>query len=245
MRKYKKFGLMIMGALMGMIQMATAGAILVDGFADSNPTTYMDWQNAGITEDVSDGMGGNLFDQAVYNQSGLLMSQAGSNGKWDGGVYDPNQMLSSYIYMNNATASMSFTMSGFETAGVANTMTSSLGDMAGNTFTLLANQDYKLYLFGSGNADGQNSAFTYDGVTKVTTDAIAGTAANAGHFVTFDLSTGADLTGFGVDFTVAQDGAGTAAFNGLALVAVPEPATIGLFALFGSGILLLRRRLVI
>lgn len=216
------------------------GALLVDIFAGVDPTSASAWADAGVVEDLSAAAGGTI-NGSVFNISNLTATVAGSSGTFNGGAFS-NPMLTDYLF-NFGT--MTISLGGFETAGVANTMTSSLGDMNGNSFTLATNTAYTLYLFGAGDQDGQEASFTFDGVSKATSPTIVGSAANAGHFVTFDLVTGSDLSGFTIDFSVDGVGGNNGAFNGLALVPtpVPEPST-GLLALGGLalGAMFTRRR---
>lgn len=235
------FGILT-AALLGICQMAGADALLIDAYASADPADTSAWVNAGITQDISGGAGGTSHNNGnTYNCLNLDITVAGLAGGASGGV-PGNNMLNDYHYSKNGTASVS--IGGLvDEFGAANTLTSSLGGMAGNTFTLQANQDYVLYLFGIGDTTGQNTAFTFDGVTKTTSGDTAG--AEDSHFVTYEFSTGADLTGYTVDFTYTGDTTIYGAWNGAAIVAIPEPATLGLLAAFGGGMLLIRRRFMI
>ncbi|MDB4265507.1 PEP-CTERM sorting domain-containing protein [bacterium] len=190
-----------------------------------DPTNASSWSDAGVVGDLSDAAGGTIsgFAGSFFNIDNLTSTIVGGDGAFGGSAF-ANPLLSDYTF---TFGTQTITIGGFETGGVANTLTSSLGDMDGNTFTLTANQQYTLYLFGTGDQDDQNSLFTFNGQSASTSPTIVGTDDDAGHFVTFDFTTGADLTGFELEFTVDPEGTGNGAFNGLALVAspVPEPST--------------------
>ncbi len=207
--------------------------LLVDQFAGVDPADSSPWTDAGVVEDLSGAAGGTL-NGGIFNITNLTAAVTGAAFSFNGSNYS-NDVLNGYMVLSG-TATYSF--GGFESGGVANTMISSLGAMDGNSFTLEADTDYLLYLFGSGDGDNQNTAFTFDGETKSTSVAISGTAADAGHFVTFDFTTGSDLTGFTLDFTAGPGAGSNGIFNGLALVAVPEPSSyaviFGMLALTGA-----------
>jgi hypothetical protein len=63
--------------------------------------------------------------------------------------------------------------------------------------------------------------------------------------VTYEFTTGADVTDYTLDFTYSNNTSAYAGWNGLALVAIPEPATLGLITAFGGGLLFIRRRFMI
>lgn len=234
--KYNKLGIITV-AVLGICQFASADAFLIDSFDNADPSSYTAWVNAGVTEDISDAAGGTILLGNIYNISGMTASHTGTSGNFNGGV-PGNDMLNDYSYVNNGTASVS--IGGLDT-GV--TTAATYGDMGGNTFTLQANQDYKLYLFGVGDSDGQDTVFTFDGVSKTTAGDLAG--AEDSHYVTYEFTTGADVTDYTLDFTYSNNNSAYAGWNGLALVAIPEPATLGLITAFGGGLLFIRRRFMI
>ncbi|MGJ8638602.1 MAG: PEP-CTERM sorting domain-containing protein [Opitutaceae bacterium] len=227
--------------MIAICQLSHADALLIDAYNNADPTSYTSWVDAGVTEDISTAAGGTILTSgAVFNIGTMTASVTGESGSFNGGV-PANPMLNDYHYVNSGTATVS--IGGFEDgSGNAQTMTSTLNDMATNTFTLLADQDYKLYLFGAGDNDGQDTTFTFDSVSKTTSPTIIG-AAEDSHFVTYDFTTGSDLTGFTLDFTFTNNTSAFGAWNGLALVAVPEPSSFGLIAgALALGAVMIRRQ---
>lgn len=227
--------------MLGICQLSSAEALLIDAYDNADPASYTSWVNAGVTEDISTGTGGTILRTgAVFNINTMTASVTGESGDFNGGV-PGNNMLNDYIYVQNTIATVS--IGGFEDGvGNAQTMTSTLGDMNTNTFTLQANQDYKLYLFGAGDTDGQDTSFTFDSITKTTSATIIGSAENS-HFVTYEFTTGSDLTGFTLDFSYTNNTSAFAAWNGLALIAIPEPSGFGLIAgALALGVVIIRRR---
>jgi hypothetical protein len=231
--KYNKLGILTV-AVLGICQFASADAFLIDSYDNADPASYTAWVNAGVTEDISDAAGGSLYRGTVYNITGMTASHTGYSGDFNGGV-PGNDMLNDYSYVNNSTASVS--IGGLDT-GV--TTTGAYAGLGGNSFTLQADQEYKLYLFGVGDTTGQDTVFTFDGVSKTTAGDLAG--AEDSHYVTYEFTTGADVTGYTLDFTYSNNTSAYAGWNGLALVAIPEPATMGLIGCFGGGLLFIRRR---
>ncbi|MDF7809089.1 PEP-CTERM sorting domain-containing protein [Pontiellaceae bacterium B12219] len=127
--------------------------------------------------------------------------------------------------------------------------TSEGGIGAGTTMTLTltgleANQDFTLTSYHFDPHD-QSSTFT----TSASGATVYASEDADGVYV--------DPSPFAYDFDLTSDGSGTAtidyvnvngswlALNGFDLQAVPEPATLGMVALFGGGILFIRRRFMI
>jgi hypothetical protein len=254
-QRYQTCGLLVATGMLAISQTSNAaGVLLLDGYPGqdnaaatphvANPDSAADWSTAGVPGDLSDAAGGTLHTNgSVYNISGLTLptTSVASVSGWAADTFAGNQMLNDFWNIQNGTATVS--LGGFQTAGTANTFTTgaTYAGMGGNTFTLEANQDYTLYLFGVGNDANQDTTFTFDGVDK-TTAATAVGADEAGHFVTYDFTTGADLTGFTLDFKFANSTDQWGAFNGLALVAVPEPSSTALLGLGGLALILRRRK---
>jgi hypothetical protein len=244
--KTKTYGRLIAIGIAGLSQAAFGDVLLLDGFPGrthttttahkGNPTSTADWSNAGVPGDLSDAAGGTLHTNGdVYSISGLtLTTSVVSDSGWAANTFPDNQMLNDLWNIKEGTATVS--LGGFQTAGTANTLTTDglsgagFAGLGGNTFTLEANQDYTLYLFGVGNDTDQNTTFTFDGIGKSTVATAAGLNEN-GHFVTYDFTTAADLTGFTLDFSFANNTTVWGSFNGLALVTVPETSS---YALIGG-----------
>jgi Domain of unknown function (DUF4832) len=201
----------------------TSGALLIDYYQDNNasPPPSSEWSDAGVTEDLTTAAGGTVNKGIIHKLTHLTTAMVGNSGSYYGNAF-ANTLLADYAYSwTSSTVPFTVSFSGFETNGVANTLTSSLGTMSGNSFTLAANTAYRLYLFGAGDKDGQNSKFTFRGISKKTSSNIKGSAENANHYVTYDFTTGADLTDFTLEFTVDSGDDTCCVFNGLALIPMP------------------------
>jgi hypothetical protein len=196
------------------------GPLLIDyHHGESAPLPSSQWSEAGVTEDLTAAAGGTVSEGVINYLTHLTTVIEGEEGSYHGKAFT-NTLLADYAY---SWSPFTVSFGGFETNGIANTLTSSLGSMSGNSFTLTANTTYRLYLFGAGDKDGQDSKFTFGGVTKITSSNIEGTAADADHYVTYDFTTGANLTGFTLEFTVERNDVSSTscAFNGLALIPMP------------------------
>jgi hypothetical protein len=181
-----------------------------------NPTSFADWSDAGVIEDLSSGAAGAVFEEdgsvVNYLSGGVAFTRSSQTG-YGGDTYSPaNNMLNDYWHVKNGTDNVSIT-------GLENVLTTGVfAGLNGNIFSLQANQEYRLYLFGSGDNNDQDAEFTFNGETKSTSASVVGTAADAGHYVTFDFTTPADVTGYSLDFSYANKSSEYAALNGLALV---------------------------
>ncbi len=236
-----KFAILSFIGFSYLLPCANGAALLIDLYAPSaNPTSSTDWSNAGVTESLT-GAAGGTFTAGIgtFNISGGIGSSlTGSSGSSSAATFPGNTMLNSYIY-SLPGGSVTITITGLANgSGVPNNLTGALGSMTG-TFTIAANQAYKLYLFGAGDANNQNTTFTVGGINKTTSTPIIGTAANAGHFVTYDLTTPSNLTGYTLPISFTGGSGSFGALNGLALVQVPEPSVA---LLGGLGMLALLRR---
>jgi PEP-CTERM motif len=220
------------------VPFSNGASLLIDMFAGSDPTSSTDWTNAGVTEDLTGAAGGTFTTFGLFNISGGI----GFSQNVDGGFSAPtfsNTMLNGYWYKNGG-ASANLTITGLaDGLGVPNLLTGGLGSMTG-TFAIAPSQQYKLYLFGAGDTNGQNTTFTFEGVDKTTNPTIVGTSANDNHFVTYDFTTPSDLTGYQLSIDFKNPGTSSGAFNGLAIIQIPEPSAV---LLGGLGVLgLIRRR---
>ena len=95
---------------------------------------------------------------------------------------------------------------------------------------------YDLYILSQDSNPTVIGSFTLGAATKSTIAVSPSTYVDGENYVKF---ANVPMTG-GVSVTINS---GT--FNGLQLVAIPEPATLGLVAVFGGGVLFIRRRFMI
>lgn len=216
-------GIALTGALV-----SQADTILWDINYDVNPAnqaTNSDFTALGITEDLT----GATVSQVIASTnstmsdgtislsyiSGLAFNAFGDTGS--------NPVLGDYLYLQDGEEAGPVTM-----------------QISGLNGVLVENTTYALYLIGAGNGTDpdQGALFTFDSISKSTTS--AGTDPEATARFTF-TATAADT----LDFTWERLGVSNtySGFNGFAIVAVPEPATIGLVGISG-GFLMLYRRLV-
>ena len=233
-------GLLALFAVSGICQTAQADALLIDVGGAGTPDSTSPWVSAGVTEDLTGAVGAQISGSGGVTQINNLTTDLTGNSGWNGGQTSgtlfTSTMLDDYMIGDNtidANGYVHVTLGGFD-----NTMTSTMTGLSGD-FTLQANSQYKVYLFGSGDNTGQNTKFTLGGVEKVTT---ANTLVENEHYVTYDISTPSSLSGYTIDFTFQNDNDGRfSGWNGAAIVAIPEPATMGLISIFGAGLLFARR----
>jgi hypothetical protein len=235
----------------------TNAQVLIDAWHVNagNPSGVSQWTDAGVgsTINLSNSVAGTvsldkitsagLGPYGISNLSFSISSSPSAVATFKGNNYG-SAMMDSYFFTNNSTATV--TLSNW-----ANTLTGVTADggtvvpgTLGNTFTLQPSSPYRLWLFGSGDSNGQNTTFTFNGVAKTTSDQITGTSVGVGHYVTYDFVTGANLANFNLSFNFTGSSSSYGAWNGLALVAIPEASTFSLVAggLALAGVLVRRRR---
>ena len=168
---------------------------------------------AGVAEDLTDAtvIGINLPNVVSSNFEGGGVTFDFSEpfrGPYDNGT-SGSELLSSYIYFNK------------DYVGPADVTLSGLTEL------LDANTNYKLYLFGTaGTGAGENSEFTYGGVTQ-TTAVPTGVEDLAVAAVSFDFSTGGTVEDTLV-FGWSRVGENVhAAFNGLAITSTGSGGILG------------------
>jgi hypothetical protein len=117
--------------------------------------------------------------------------------------------------------------------------------IGGLTSELTANTDYALYLWGIGDGVGQEATFAFGGDTITVSATADPDSATADNFLAkFTFNTGAIVSDTQeIGWYAGSDESGTdfAGFNGFAIVAIPEPATLGLISATGGALLFLRR----
>jgi hypothetical protein len=195
-------------------------AAALSSFANALPAEELSAGAIGTVNSIGSSIAG-LAGSA--SQSLSLIQTAGSmNGGWSGGVF-ADGLLQDYYY-TTGTATLSLTGL-VDSSGNPIEFSSSNSGSSGSSFTLKPNQTYRLYLIGAGDSNNQESVFTFEGESKTTSPLIVGTAADADHAVSFEFTTGPDLTGFALDFTITTSSfpnGDFAAFNGLAIVELGE-----------------------
>ena len=108
-------------------------------------------------------------------------------------------------------------------------------DIAGR---LVGDENIRLRHDGAGNGDTLLLAARQGG--RLGMQALAEANLNSGNYVRFQNVT-LDTLVIGIDGLASQDGGVSGSVAGVQIVAVPEPATFGLLAVFGGAMLFLRR----
>ncbi len=195
---------------------------MLDLFADKDATSTDAWSKAGVTEDLSGAVVATLNAGSVYNISGgLTYSLKGDAGRHFGIAFSDSDMLNGYSY---TTETATVSISGFDKTLSTDPQGAFGTFAAGNTFALQPNQTYKLYLFGAGNKNNQNTKFVFGGVSKSTGSSIEGSPTDEGHFVTYEFTTPSDISDFKIDFSFGPEDSDNGAFNGAAIVSIPKPS---------------------
>jgi hypothetical protein len=191
----------------------------------ANDGTLADFSALGITEDLT----GATVTQVNASTNGV-MSGGGITLSYTNGFAHSitsytnvnNNVLRDYVYLQDGGAAGPVTM-----------------QISGLNALLSANTTYSFYLIGSGerNEFEQGAEFTFNSVTLTTTS--QGTLSDS--VAKFSFTTGS-VVGDTLEFNWDRVGSNTwSGFNGFAIAAVPEPATIGLFTIFGLGLFASRR----
>lgn len=155
---------------------------------------------------------GNPIPVSISIDSGDSGSHAYINGSSDAGNPSPMDLMADYTYWETYTV----------------------------TIRGLASGKYTFYGYGHGDSAGQSSTFTLSarngGASASTTD--------FNEFRNIEQTNALNNSYVKLNATVGDSGVFTFSakyINGFQLVALPEPATLGLIGFFGVGALLLRR----
>lgn len=106
------------------------------------------------------------------------------------------------------------------------------------------NETADIYLYaGKGNNQFEPASFTIGGTTKIVADSASdATSYTEGQEYVVFSGVSADASG-NIEITWAGvDGYSYSAFDGMQVNVIPEPATLGLVAVFGGSVLVIRRR---
>jgi hypothetical protein len=218
---------------------AANAQLLLDRFVAENPAGAINWSNAGVKEDIRGAaigsIGGSANEAEIYNLSNLSVVERGAsnlsrpnNPSFGGLRFPENPLLNSYVWFTTETYHLE--LDGFvDERGTPRVLTTHgwapFEDARNRFFMIRPNQTYRLYLFGVGYRDGQNTTFIFKGEEKTTNPAghIMGSSEDA-HYVVFEFTTPADLRGWKLEFSARRTNSfsdttgANGAFNGLALV---------------------------
>ena len=188
----------------------------------ANDGTVADFVELGVTEDLTGATVSQITasTNAAMTDGTISLSYLSGMAQSATSYLKSNVVLADYLYLQDGAngAPVEFRISGLASV-------------------LLANTTYSLYLIGAGDNTDQGSQFTFNTVTKSTISAATAPEAVA----KFSFVTGA-VAPDTLDFTWERIGSNTwGGFNGLAIAAVPEPATIALFGISSVFIFLARR----
>ncbi|MDF7808664.1 PEP-CTERM sorting domain-containing protein [Pontiellaceae bacterium B12219] len=225
----------------------TGMAVLMAGV--SQAAVIVDWEStAGLTGDTDVSTLGAL--EYAYNlgaTDSFTVNTVAFDGTGGGGIADLNNDGNVMIdpIDNGADAGFSNLSGDFGSLlGSAQWLKA-----AGGTITLgnlTDGQEYQVQVFSSDTRSGRNNVLVLDGGTAGEFTSLGnGSVAAGGAGGTYVIGTfTADATGE-ASFFADYLGSGNANINAIQIRAIPEPATIGLVAAFGGGILFIRRRLMI
>ena len=253
MSKYK---LMLAGAaLLAIPAIGLADAVNIDiqGATDGGPGYNMNvgtYSGTGVAPDA--GTTWNAFQFNNTYASGLLDSQGnatevnlwlqGTPGEWSYSGTPANALMNDYTFTGAAWST-----------GVGERFTLFSNGADGVGFEINGTQAFDIYIYTQGDAAGQHATFQLNhagGTTVQTATGSApfdGTYTEGGNVLKFSNVTAYETATAGqyeFEFWWGHDGSGTAAINGIQLVAVPEPATLGLVSAAGLGVLFIRRRMM-
>lgn len=187
--------------------------------SQNNDATLADFTDAGVTENISGETVEIVMADVLMDSMGVtLTAEIGVNSY--GSPNPPNALLQDYIYMRDVP--------------VNNMMISGLAAV------LAPKTEYSFYLWGVGDNPPQNAVFTFNGVTKATSEEGGSSSPAAVHGVKFNFTTD-PVVGDTLDFVWEKGPARWSAINGLAIVPVPEPGTMALFGVFGLALIARRR----
>lgn len=170
---------------------------------DDAIASFSDYTNAGVQEDLS---GSTIYSvRGAMGAGPISLSLTNSWSSWSNLGFG-NRLLDDYLWMSGGGPNMIST--------------------TGWSSVLAPSTIYALYVFGYGDAQGQNSSFTFNGVSITpSNDSSPSVLGQDGRYARFEFRTGPvpiDEIDFSWDF--GPGGNAFTALNGFAVVAVPEPA---------------------
>lgn len=209
---------------------ASANPILWDIAPTNNASqvaaTVADFIAAGVTEDLTGATVANVNGAQIMTSGNITLSlNRGVAVHASGAEYtgEGSALIRDYMYIRDGTQAT--------------------GTVSGLSLELDPSTAYSFYIWGKGDNVDQYSTLTYDGTPIDISNADPFTT-DADNFVakyTFTTGTTVDDT---LEFLWDNNNPSRyRAINGFAIAAVPEPATLGMVAVFGGGMLFIRRRL--
>jgi hypothetical protein len=215
----------ISAALMLTALAVQANPILWDLNNDTNPNgqgTVDNFIALGVTEDLTDAIVSEVIASPNSAMTDGTITLSYLNGIAHGVADEAptTGVLYDYLYL--------------EVEGQDGPVTNQI---SGLSSVLEPNQTYSFYLIGAGKTADQGTQFTFDNIIKTTTSG----ATPAETTVKYSFTTGTTVSDT-LDFTWERKDDNTyAALNGFAIVAIPEPATMSLIALFGMSLLIFQK----
>ncbi|MDF7799223.1 PEP-CTERM sorting domain-containing protein [Pontiellaceae bacterium B1224] len=225
----------IMLAAITAVSAASAAPILWDissGAAANTNATVAEFTLAGVTEDLTGATVSHVLgspNTTMTNANGVTLGYLNGESAVNMAVNATTMtgagwpIIKEYLYHRDRTTPLQMQIGGLSSQ-------------------LDADTDYSLYIWAVGDNVDQGSIITFDGTTIALPGADADDQPAANYAAKFSFNTGATVADT-LDFDWEKGTARWAGLNGFAIVeAIPEPATLGMVAVFGGGIFFIRRR---
>lgn len=217
------------------VQFVTAAPILWDITVDSDYSTnadVADFTAAGVSEDLT----GASVSTVLGAVSGTMTADNGVTLSFA----DGESAKGTYANENEMTGAGAALICDYINTKNNGPLTMTIGGLSSQ---LEADTTYSFYLWGIGDSEDQNSTFTFGG-TEITVGSADPDNADASDYMAEFTFTTESTVSDTLEF-IWDDSNERSALNGFAIVAVPEPATFGLFAAVGGAVLFIRRRFMI